>query len=338
MRPQSPSRRQGFTLVELMMVALVISILMSMLVAGVYVARRQVRNAQVIHEIGMIDMAMESYVAKRAAGYPPCTAGNDTSSGVKGGNVAAHLRGAYSNYYWRWFEIEQYVGQAFNGFSGNVNNTPTRALSLATLDPAELMVFWLAGPPNAKSGTGFAGFSMDRENPLASDIAGVDGYVAQRMPPYFEFDPRRLRDYDGDGWPEFIPPLGGDQPPYVYFDNQAVNGGGVHYPNVDRNLADAGPNRISQWGFAVPYRLASSRAEAQTYPDRPANGHRFQIISAGGDGRYGKSPEDNDDAEALLVRYTPLMEYYDGNAWQTLASDQDNLSNVSVTTLGESTK
>lgn len=301
--------RRAFTLVELMMVALVISLLMSMLVVGVWIARRRAKEAQIALEISQLDMGLQSYKDKQGKFFPPSSAAR----------IPGHMANAFSRYTSavRGPDAIQNDLDAANGGSGYLGINGNAGIQLATLDAAELLVFWLAGPPDPDSGEGLMGFSADPLNPMAHKRD-----VTTRLPFFFEFRRDRLRDYDQDGWPEYIPPTTGDAPPYVYFE---VNVQGQVYPDPNNNLGPTG--KIPLWGFAVPYEYVTTGADDTAFA--PANAGRFQIISAGIDNNYGSLTE---------RKYPSLTGTSTDTSGDTstipLQADLDNITNFTNGTLG----
>lgn len=112
----------------------------------------------------------------------------------------------------------------------------------ADLDAAEALVFWLGG------------FGPDPRDPLA------DGQ-RQKL---FAFDETRLRDADGDGWPEYYPR--NDELPYVYIRHDSYST--VTYSSPEDS------------GTAQAYRTDTPNTEF-------VNPQSYQIIAAGLDDHYG---------------------------------------------------
>ena len=114
----------------------------------------------------------------------------------------------------------------------------------AGLDAAEALVFWLQG------------FGPDPSNPLETG----------NRRSYFEFDRMRLRDDDGDGYPEYFPEDG--LAPFVYFHHDAY-GSAQFTPAVDVG------------GTARAYYSDESGEDF-------VNPEGFQILSSGRDNHYGQ--------------------------------------------------
>jgi prepilin-type N-terminal cleavage/methylation domain-containing protein len=106
------SRRDAFTLAEMLVVIAIILILAALLVPAVYMGLVAAKNAAIAVELGQLDAAMKQYKTLYNS-YPP----NDPAKFV------AHIK------------------QSFGRYTGGSGTTapPT------ALDPAEALVFWLRG-------------------------------------------------------------------------------------------------------------------------------------------------------------------------------------------------
>lgn len=115
-------RRDGFTLVELLVVVIIIGILAALLIPVINTARNTSRRATIAMELSQLESAIEQYKTNNANDYPADW--SDTSQ------VKAHL------------------GTAFNRHDRAATNTwidaqnPTNATG--KIDPAEALVFWLS--------------------------------------------------------------------------------------------------------------------------------------------------------------------------------------------------
>lgn len=110
-------RRKGFTLVEMLVVIVILSILAALLVPAIFWALNATKRAAVLLEISDLQQAIERYKNEVGAGdYPP---NFDTQATVDG-----HLRRAFP----RWVPT-----------GSPADPSPTG------LDAAEALVFWLRG-------------------------------------------------------------------------------------------------------------------------------------------------------------------------------------------------
>lgn len=221
------------------------------------------------------------------------------------------------------FSQSQMYGSAGSGVvSGSTPNGKSQWGDFDNMDPAEAMVFWLGGfaipyPAGGKISYKLIGFASNKVGNASSASPTANGPnsgfgpfnldVQARDPGPFEFSQGRLGDADGDGWPEYYPPVGqvaqppnsgaqvaNPMPPYVYFD--AVSYGYYTTPTTVYPLSAIYPSTsgagvqpstsinpsLLTWGTIMPY--------VQTLPASGnmvwAEPKSFQIISAGLDQQY----------------------------------------------------
>lgn len=280
MRTPPPQTRRGFTLVEMMIVIVIIGLLAALISVAASAAIGAARRASILTELTQLDMAMKQYNTDRGA-YPPCMGSTNRTN-----QFVAHMRRAFPRYsVTNYNDLKTALTTAYN------NAAPGGPVpSLDTLDQAEALVFWLGGPPTPRNASGqtqgttkLAGFSASPSDPFSFSTA--------RLPTPFEFDERRLVDYDNDGWFEYIPPgnfANTVMPPYVYFDagsySPATSPTAVSYPYSGTGAGFKTPNHISDWGTVVPY-LNDTTAAASMAMVNPKS---FQIVSAGLDAVYSQ--------------------------------------------------
>lgn len=314
MQPHSPTTRPGFTLVELLMVIIIIGILAGLLIVAVGPAIGTANTAVVKAEINQLDVALNNY-RDTYGSLPPTmvTWGDSTSSPFSGNSTVEslydenqkqqrfvrHVRKAFPRYRADWLGM--------GGTIYNVTKFPKGGsyvlenCDLKTMDAAEALVFWLGGMPKIWKANDeeyeveLTGFSKDPANPFLPEYdwvtpgPGTVGthYQPERTPPLFEFDTRRLVDTDKDGWPEYVPDLGGsssDAAPYVYFDAGTYGIFPYYPPNNHPMMASAS----TSWGIARPYLIRyTSTTNDLPLPASYAAADAFQIICAGADGKYG---------------------------------------------------
>jgi prepilin-type N-terminal cleavage/methylation domain-containing protein len=126
-RGRSPAR-DGFTLVELMVVIVIIIIMMGLLTPVLVSVMASAREARITAEISAMDAAMKAY-KERYGQYPPSDFSNSSSPT---GPIALHLAHAFPHC-----------------------NSATEAAAIpANLTAAQALVFWLSG------------FSPDPEHPI----------------------------------------------------------------------------------------------------------------------------------------------------------------------------
>jgi len=173
------SPRAGFTLVELLMVILIISMLIALLIPAVQAARITAIEASIKMDMEQLVNGLTS-AKKEWTAYPP-------DPNWPANEIAVFLRRAWPRYQFSAAEVARF----------------------RALDEAEVLVLWLGG---VWDGARMTGFNADpRANPFAPG--------GQREPPFVQFEETRLIDADGDRFPEYYPPNARPEEtaPYVYF-------------------------------------------------------------------------------------------------------------------------
>ncbi len=195
-------RRRGFTLVEMLVVVVIITILAAILVPAIFYAQRSARNARIATEIATMKQGFEAYNVKFQE-YPP-----NFDDATK---VTNHLRFCF-------------------GRRSGSDVTPTG------LDAAEALVFWLRGyrsdqslPVGGDAATAkdvtnrVSFFEFDRSRLVDSDGDGYQEYVAPycQNVPYVFFSSKNysgasfgtagastgvVRPYLRDGGSEYVEP------------------------------------------------------------------------------------------------------------------------------------
>jgi type II secretory pathway pseudopilin PulG len=315
-------------LIEVLMVIVIIGILAALLVAAVQRAVAYARQARVATEVEMLNLAVQSYKLEKGGGCPPdfgTLANNQPGWSQRQARIMAHVRHTYPRFNPRnYTALHASVRQAFQDaanltpplvFGNTAPNGNSVPGDLDNLDSGEALVFWLGGLPSPgvlDPTTGrltykLLGTSANPMNPLV--------FGGPRAPGPFEFDESRLADADGDGWPEYYPPITGDLPqppgssmapdspiaPYVYFnaatytsiasyDPNNVNGYAyypAHYPYYQKTGNAAMPQALQTlWGYAVPY---ANQLLAGTQIDW-VEAQKYQIVCPGFDGVYWRDP------------------------------------------------
>ena len=342
--------RPGFTLVELLVVMTIIFILAGLAATAGSSAISFAKRARVLAEIKQVHMGVEHYKLEYGD-YPPCMGDADTtltSSTGRAARLMRHLQKAFPRFIvsdtdgngdYGYGELQARLTSAgFNYFPDPTVTTGAPSnLSLNTLDQAEALVFFLAGPPTPyENSTGSwqlsgttktYGFHSDPTNPFRNDPVGQTRSINGRS---FEFVEDRLVDRDRDGWLEYIPDIKTSatiDPPYVYFDGNLYTRSPMTAAYIgttppDTNLTTYPQDRsylpypftVGANGFAVPY----SKQNLGTTVYSWVNPDTFQIVCAGFDGLYGASTFNG----ARRI-YSTLANF----DISTNAADDDNLTN-----------
>lgn len=304
---------------------------------------RTARAAKVIVEVDHLSQAMQAY-KERQVQFPPCLTGHDSlwrKERFMQHLSTAYPNGAYGTTADAYDTLNKHVGEDWK-YNFALPDGTLAPLNLDSLDPAESLVFWLAGFPTPISTTTklpVAGrkmfcFHRDSDNPFKRDEAAVEGLepLRFRTEPNFQFDPLRLVDNDADGWPEYVPyqPASNLKSPYVYFDAPA-------YIETTKRLDDMGTcayprdlRLMREWGSAVPYLLQFDANQPER--SRWAKDTSFQVICAGLDGKYG-SPMPRLAVFPALDAYDAADGFQKPHAVDK--SELDNLANLSNRNLGQ---
>ena len=245
-RVRPPKRKRGgFTLIELLVAIVIISILLAILLPAISSARTRARNAKVRAEISQLETSLGAFKAEFGF-YPPSSItlcmNNDSTNPDRWDNHP---------------KSKAVIMRMFPQFDFSDNGGGPWS-STAGLNGGECLVFFLGGVTDAASGQAMIGFSKNPARPFLQ--AGNN-----RIGPYFEFDPTRLMDFDGDQMPEYRDSLISQTMPIAYL--SANDGAGY-------DIGD-----IAGSGMTDVYRVSAGGAAY-----KPKS---FQIISPGADQQYG---------------------------------------------------
>ncbi len=292
----------GFTLVEMLVVIIVISILAGLLTGAVIMARTAARVSMVRTEIGQLEMALQMY-RNQYGEYPPDFALiNDTSVGSQARQrVLNHIRKRWPRFQPRDPASGNPV--PFTWDTVRVHVLAGTRVDLGQLDPAGALVFWLGGTPEDPSEWKPQGFHADPLNPFQPGLP--------REKPLYEFRPERIRfELDAETGAitslAYLPDVGNRQTgPFVYFRANRVVGpvaSRYEYGYLDGQVIE--PLRYPQssphpdFGWAVPYLepwagmpdpTSSNDVDFASVSLKRAwrNPESFQIIAPGLDGSFG---------------------------------------------------
>lgn len=268
--------RQAFSLIELMVVMLIVALLVGMLLAAVRGAMNTARVAAVTVEFKNLEKAITDFKAKYGADPPSGIVLFESYAGWSGSTpstAAVNRSRALIRQIWPDFDFLNKDSMG-NSRDRDINNDGDFG-DVIVLNGAECLAFFLGGVPTKSGGEwSLKGFSQNGDNPL--QLAGA------RSGPFYEFDPGRLTDLDGDNVPEYLDSLPGQRNPIIF----ASSYGGRGYRDVDvRLVSSPGPDDFAYYyrRYSGTYPASSTNFDAA----RPFNEKSYQLISPGFDGAYG---------------------------------------------------
>lgn len=270
---------RGFTLIELMIVLVIISILAALILLAVMRGTDTARIFEVNNEQNKFKTSITQF--KTVFGVNPPSS---ITIAETGGAWTPRARRTIKQI---WQQFDFTLNRDFNGDSDTTDTI--------TLDGAECLVFFLGGMVDGTSGA-LRGFSKNPRDPFVIDNGSRDG-------PFFEFlggfdvstkaPTGRLVDTDGDGAPEYVDTLASQLNPYVYFSSYD----GAGYRAADNAGRIAGPY-YKDAALKVPY-----------------NADSFQLISPGRDFQYGTGghfdpnnpPSSNADSDNITNFHSGIL-------------------------------
>lgn len=276
-------KRHGFTLIELLVVTIIIGILAALITPAIMAAVRRSKEFTIQSEMKQIEAALEKF--KNEYGVYPVDFGNPYV-------LNDFIRQIAPNQAYGAIVDETDFGNTDFWFGATIFNQDGSVFGQPqSIDRAEALVLWLGGVSNNPE------FPLGVVWDTADSRFEVDlNYQPKR---FFEFDETRLKDLDNDGWLEYYPPSG-PQNPYVYFDartlratnvptaeveiviNQAVYPS-VYSPELFSGQAKTEPGIASSGKPIAAYLNANATAFINATNDRQS----YQLIAAGLDGEYG---------------------------------------------------
>ena len=322
--PRRPANRSraGFTLIEVLVVIVIISILAAFLLPAINRVRVTARNTQVKVEIKALESACAAFRAQYGMDPPSSLAVWETPAATdaspialgNGWNMASPSPIAVdsrSKIRQIWPQFDFTMNRDFDG-DGTISN------NAILLTQGECLVFFLggilqrpvAGNKNVNVASGgvtqrsaCTGFSKNPFNPFASG--------GNRETAIYEFDSSRFVDLDSDGFAEFVDPLPSQNAPYLYF--SSYGGAGYRF-NSASPLFEFSPTSVAPFFFPLqPYTQSGGTV--------PWNAKSFQIISPGYDHKYGTfGPYSADSASSDLTGARDV--------------EADNITNFGQGTLG----
>ncbi len=268
--------RSGFTLVEVLVVAVIIGILLAIVSAAVFPALQSAQEFAITSEAGQLGMAIEAFKSHYGGGYPPADLTAPASGGVD--PLYNFVRDAFP----RFTEVPDPNNpgnmlpldeENLRTYLQNLKNEDevVEGVYIDTFDPGQSLVFWLVG------------FSNDPADPFDGHVARMRGKNLEKA--FYAFDPDRLGTHtDEDGiwtvhyYPETVKNMNSDEAnatggslSFLYFDKRAY----------DKSYDPNGPDG----GGSLPTFSAYQENDGTNPFYNPAG---FQIISAGLDKQLGE--------------------------------------------------
>jgi len=301
--------RQGFTIVEMMVVLVIIGLLAAILIPTVGIAMRTVRQGGIRTERSNLSAAIEQYKGK--VGEYPIDFSNPALlfPHIKAiSRTAVGTQAIYEG--WRTANLPNPHYKA-----GMPPAYQTR--SPQTMLQHEAIVFLLSElSTNSQFPLGYR-FNTNTNAWELTDYqrpnTNSDWILTGSKQTFFDFAPGRLVDRDSDGWLEYEP--SGVPVPYVYFDARVYRTAAP--VGLDFELSTVNVTGVTGAGYAVPY---------WTNPTTPINNTSYQLLHCGVDGRFGTVVSATSDPA--------LRRLYPAGTNFTL-DDRDNLANFAETRLDE---
>lgn len=342
--------RKAFTLVELLVCLIVVGIIVALLAPVLAGAVRRANEAAALAEDSGLASALTLFKSTYG-NYPPSRVILDEGGDYSEAHVKAALGAAAVPLiprsvaairgFWPRVSVSSFgppaLPNGFYDFNGDGVLSPP-----VVLDGRECLVFFLGGTPlRYDGGIAVTGFASNQANPFAAG-------ATNRKPPLFTFDPHRLVDLDGDGFPEYASRLNGK--PLAYF--AAYPGGSYDPDDVDDPSEPLGvfqtathptgtgglasrPDLVASRG-PNPYHAGAASQIQKTVWLKPDS---FQIVDAGYDGLFGPGGGlDGPESYRPLVPPDPsLYLTVAGVDWDPTARDaeQDNVTSFRGFKLGK---
>ena len=301
---------RGFTLIELMVVIVIISILVGLILPAISRARVSANEARVMVEINQLSSAIGVFKAKYGVEPPSSMIIYLTAAGW---NSNPQAKGIIRSI-WPQFDFTMGAnsggtfgpGTAYPAYWQQVQAVQGGKQQIA-IHSGECLLFFLGGVMNAP-GQAPVGFAKHPQYPFAPSMttSGIT-VVANREGPFYEFSNiGQFTDIDKNGINEWKDVLSGQTNPYLYF--SSYEGQGYRLAELPQSASvyaifDLSGNQVAQSPhdfYRVSATVVASPATPPAAPSRsqllPAQKPQtFQIISPGYDGEYGSGGVFNKD-------------------------------------------
>lgn len=299
---RSTRPRDGFTLLELMVVVVIIAILIGLLLPAVNSVRRAARDAEVRSDIASLEDAIGKFKVTFGVEPPSQISLYPTAAAWEASATSRRHKGTIKQL-WPQFDFTNCGGLCPGGAFPAPWSAMMPVPPQLDLSGSECLVFFLGGLVSSTSGA-LTGFSKDPTQPF--------GGGTNREGPFYEFKGAlivqtppsttpgnsnwsvRLTDLDADWFPEYKDPLPQQTSPYLYFNG--VNGyrtdfaGTYPWHNTD-NFGTVATMLINNAYYSNQNFKSSDNTPAGsgTPPAMclPYKPRAIQIISPGADSVYG---------------------------------------------------
>jgi len=323
--------RQGFTLVELLVVVVIIAILAGFITNAAFRARIKAKEAVIGTEISQLEMALQEYKNK-VGEYPPDFFGLDSAdAAVRTAAKAAvvrHLRKAFPRYNLGSGTIDQQFAVFANDLATNYG------LNAFRFTPATALPFWLGGLPESvpdlSDGNDHkvspwqpVGFHADPQHPFRVGLP--------RTQRYHEFTNDRFDVVTlhaggvgvGDQLRYYCDSVvGGEKAPYVYFKARRLANGRYEYGLTCDYNSDGKPDFFpAYYDYMLTRRDAGSNVCVPYLDAYPGT----EPYWGGGSSGQPPSPGDADpgDPDSGLISGTYIRKWRNLETFQIVAPGLD---------------
>ncbi|MDG2408406.1 MAG: prepilin-type N-terminal cleavage/methylation domain-containing protein [Pirellulales bacterium] len=292
-RPHCSQKNAGFTLTEVLVVAVVIGVLLSFVTAGAFSALTRGQEFAIQAEVGKLALAMEAFKQEYGS-YPPANL-TPPSNSLKKDRLYSFVARTFPRYIERLAtdpdlegSIQQRVRNDLQGTQGNGGKGIFLGDAPDEFNPAHALMFWLVGFSNDPSDP----FAGHRERMKGDDLADA----------FYDFDPENI----GHGFYN----LSGD---VVSDPNEQENDAtltAVYIPNKQAGGLQLG--EINQTAVLYFDSTCYAGSSPQTYKGfsayttadgREIKPRSFQIINAGLDRKLGSGGASRGGADADNVAH-----------------------------------
>jgi prepilin-type N-terminal cleavage/methylation domain-containing protein len=290
--------RDGFTLVELLVVISIIGMLTAIAVPTIFSAVASARNAKTKAEIDMLQMALMNYKNEYGS-FPPANMGPTNPATGYGplwltpttnpARPTPQVNTAHPAY--------KHLVRIFPRLSEETTGLNSPYYTMSRMSPAQALVFWLQGfyenpeYPLTNGGPGFSYYSPQPGTRKRLFDFDESRLYAASMPYEFGLNPATSQTFSSrsssipsteeKACPVYFTGHPSAGLPYAYFDSRCYD----REPGMD--VCYAATNVITgDSSRAFPYITATPPA-SPTWGQAHTAGETFQLIAAGKDGSYG---------------------------------------------------